>query len=147
MYIERYNSISGIEAKLQRVHPKPSVCWFHPSGSSSCSSTSCTRTNVKQALTDPTVLLIKLPCSSCHLFPFPPSKDFQVHLNVTLSVDFSPSLAQPSFLPKGFHIPLCKRPSFSFAQILYHSCFYKGLSFLQQCEVFEDLSHPCTLSA
>lgn len=67
MYTERYNSISGIEAGLQRVHPKPFVGWLHPSNAG-------TRMNVKQALTDPAVVQIVLPCSSCHLFPFPPSK-------------------------------------------------------------------------
>lgn len=78
----------------------------------------------------PAALQVMLRCSFCYLLLFPPSKDLWVHLSVTLSVDLSPSLAQTSFLPKGFHTHLCKHSSFSSALILYHSCFCKELSLL-----------------
>lgn len=83
----------------------------------------------------PHVLLILLPCSSHCLLPFPPPKDFQVHLNVILSVGLFPPGAEPSFLLAGFCVPFRKPYSSNSAPMLYPSCFYKDLSFQLPCAV------------
>lgn len=83
----------------------------------------------------PRVLPILLLCSSHCLLPVPPPKDFQVHLNVVLSVGLFPPGAEPLFLPAGFRLPFCKPHSSNSALILYPSCFYKDLSFQPGCEV------------
>ena len=124
--------------------------WSHPSGSNSCSSILRSANVVKgirkQALNFPP------HCSVGHaplliLSPLTPSKDLRVHPRVTLSVDLSPSLAQTSFLPKGFHTPLCKHSSFSSVLILHHSCFCKELSLLEPREIFEDWGHTLVILA
>ena len=89
-------------------------------------------------------------CAPRILYGLVPS--FQVHVSVIVSVDLFPPLAQPPFLPVGFHIPLCKHHPSSllyilyivytiYFTILYHLCLHEVLPFLLQCEVFVTWGH------
>lgn len=139
MCVQRHDSTYRIQVKLQSVHPEPFMGRPLPGPAPHPSPMRAAPPRrlrgVRPAPSYPRVLPILLLCSSHCLLPVPPPKDFQVHLNVVLSVGLFPPGAEPLFLPAGFRVPFCKPHSSNSALILYPSCFYKDLSFQPGCEV------------
>lgn len=135
--MSRHNSIHRIEAKCQSVCPKSFMGWplpFQDQLLLLCLRHSDHRERhheVPLAPSYPSVLLFLLlahPVTSYSFF----------HLRTSKSLSMSSSLVVPH---PQLQVLLCKDHSSSLALTLHHSCFYKDLSFLQQCEVFVGWGH------